>query len=242
MPASASRHSRSPSSSLSVSLRPDDGSSSSSRRGRVASERASSSSRAWPVGSVSAPRAARCVSPTSARTSSALAPALERSWDQRRRISAAARTFSRTDSEPKISRRWKVRAMPSRARLCGLRPVMSVPSKVIRPALMVCRPQMALKHVVLPAPLGPMSPVTEPASTVSFTPRNACTPPNRTSACATSRSGIRLPPVRSGRLPGLPAPGLHVFFLVRPGFFSRQRERVPVGRLTVAISGARRER
>ena len=58
-------------------------------------------------------------SPTRDRTPSALAAASERSRDQRRRISAAASTFSRTDSEPKTSRRWKVRAMPRRARLCG---------------------------------------------------------------------------------------------------------------------------
>src|ERR1700722_19297659 len=206
MPASASWHSRSPSSSLSVSLRPEDGSSSSSRRGRVGSERASSSSRACPVGSVSAPRPARCVNPTRARTSSALAPALERSCDQRRRISAAARTFSRTEREPKISSRWKVRAMPSRARLWGVRPVMSAPSKVMGRAVMFCRPQMALKHVVLPAPLGPMRPVTEPASTVRFTPRNACTPPKRTSACATSRSGIWSPPNAVGPAPRAPRP------------------------------------
>ena len=76
-------------------------------------------------------RAARpgALSPTRASTPSALAAASERSWDQRRRISAAARTFSRTDSEPKTSRRWKVRAMPRRARWCGFSPVMSAPSK-----------------------------------------------------------------------------------------------------------------
>ena len=194
MPPSASWQSRSPSSSLSVSLNPEDGSSSRRRRGRVASDRASSSRRACPVGRVSADRPASGVSPTRARRASASAPALDRSCDQRRRISAAARTFSRTEREPKISSRWKVRAMPSRARLWGLSPVMSVPSKEMRPELMVWRPQMALKHVVLPAPLGPMRPVTVPASTVRLTPRSACTPPNRTSACATSRSGIPSPP------------------------------------------------
>ena len=82
---------------------------------------------------------------------------------------------------------------PSRARLWGLSPVMSVPSKVMRPGLRLWRPQMALKHVVLPAPLGPMRPVTAPASTSRFTPRSACTPPNRTSASATCRSGIVSP-------------------------------------------------
>ncbi len=41
--------------------------------------------------------------------------------------SAAVRTLSRTVSDPNSSRRWKVRAMPARARLCALRSVMSVP-------------------------------------------------------------------------------------------------------------------
>ncbi len=39
---------------------------------------------------------------------------------------------------------------------------MSVPSKVMRPPLRLCSPQIALKQVVLPAPLGPMRPVTMP--------------------------------------------------------------------------------
>jgi hypothetical protein len=70
----------------------------------------------WPVGSVSPGWSARPRNPTSVSTLSALAPALDRSWDQRRRISAAARTFSRTERDPNTSSRWKVRAMPRRAR------------------------------------------------------------------------------------------------------------------------------
>ena len=51
-----------------------------------------------------------------------------RSRDHERRISAAVRMFSRAVSEPKTSSRWKVRAMPSRARAWALRLVMSRPS------------------------------------------------------------------------------------------------------------------
>ncbi len=236
MPAWASWQSRSPSSSLSVSSRPEEGSSRSRRRGRVARARASSSRRAWPVGSVSAGRPARCARPTRSRTPSALAAASERSCDQRRRISAAASTFSRTDNDPKTSSLWKVRAMPSRARLCGLSAVMSVPSKETFPAWRDWRPQMALKSVVLPAPLGPMRPVTVPGSTTRSTPRNAWTPPNRTSASATCRSGIVSPP-SCGRAGGRGRqPRRTLSYLVRPGFYAWKVERRPICVLTVPIS------
>ena len=89
----------------------------------------------------------------------------------------------------------------------------------------------------MPAPLGPMRPVTRPASTSRSTPRSACTPPNRTSASATCRSGIVSPPLRSGLLRGSHPRGTSVFFLVRPGFFRREVERLPLGSLTVPISG-----
>ena len=42
-----------------------------------------------------------------------------RSFAQRRRISSATSTFSRAVRLPNASRRWNVRAMPSRARWCG---------------------------------------------------------------------------------------------------------------------------
>ena len=188
----------------------------------MARERASSSRRAWPVGSVSAARSARFVSPTRASTASACAAALERSCDQRRRISAAASTFSRTESDPKTSSRWKVRAMPRRARLWGLRPVMSVPSKMIRPALRVCSPQMALKQVVLPAPLGPMRPVTLPASTVRFTPRKRVHATESDLGFRHLQKRHSSPPSASGRPLGLAPPGLDLFCLVRPGFIRRE--------------------
>ncbi|OHV68425.1 hypothetical protein LCM4576_01585 [Mesorhizobium sp. LCM 4576] len=41
----------------------------------------------------------------------------------------------------------------------GLRPVMSVPSKVIEPAVGRTRLEMVLSKVVLPWPLGPKSPI-----------------------------------------------------------------------------------
>src|SRR5438876_8540287 len=47
---------------------------------------------------------------------------------------------------------------------------------------------MTLNKVVLPAPFGPMSPVTRPSSTSRSTPWRACTPPKRTSTSWTSSS------------------------------------------------------
>src|SRR2546423_1637722 len=47
---------------------------------------------------------------------------------------------------------------------------------------------MTLNNVVLPAPFGPMSPVTRPSSTSRSTPWRACTPPKRTSTAWTSSS------------------------------------------------------
>src|SRR2546429_7548233 len=47
---------------------------------------------------------------------------------------------------------------------------------------------MTLNNVVLPAPFGPMSPVTRPSSTSRSTPWRACTPPKRTSTSWTSSS------------------------------------------------------
>src|SRR5437899_10431728 len=49
---------------------------------------------------------------------------------------------------------------------------------------------MTLKSVVLPAPLGPMSATTCPASTLNDTRSRATTPPKRTLSSLTSRSAI----------------------------------------------------
>src|SRR3546814_3050073 len=49
---------------------------------------------------------------------------------------------------------------------------------------------MVLKSVVLPAPFGPMSPVTVPGCTVSETSLTATCPPKRTLTPRVSRSGV----------------------------------------------------
>src|SRR5438093_1010598 len=74
---------------------------------------------------------------------------------------------------------WKVRARPATAMRCGGQPVMSEPSKRMRPALGVRRPEITLKVVVLPAPLGPIIAVTAPRSRANETWETATSPPKR---------------------------------------------------------------
>ena len=112
------------------------------------------------MGSVSTRSGATAPSPMRSITSSVTAAGSNLSRDQPRRISAATSTLSRTDSVPNVSSRWNVRPIPTRARRCGLAYVMSWPSITTRPVAGACSPVMTLKSVVLPAPLGPMSPVT----------------------------------------------------------------------------------
>src|SRR5437763_15657430 len=59
-----------------------------------------------------------------------------------------------------------------------------------------CRPVMTLNNVVLPAPLGPMRPVTRPGSAVRATSCRATTPPKRTLTSSTERSDNALHPLR----------------------------------------------
>ena len=102
-------------------------------------------------------------------------------------------TFSPTVNEPNSSSRWKVRASPSRARWWGFMAVTSVSKMCTEPRPGACRPLMTLNRVVLPAPLGPIRPVTVPGLTARLTSLRAATPPNRT---ATSRTVSTAP---SGR-------------------------------------------
>src|SRR5207302_7726570 len=92
-------------------------------------------------------------------------------------------------SDPNTSRRWNVRAMPRRARWCALSSVTSRSSRYTWPAVGVCSPVMTLNVVVLPAPLGPMSPVTYPTSASRSTPWTAWMPPKRTSTSLTRSTG-----------------------------------------------------
>src|SRR5205807_8256314 len=65
---------------------------------------------------------------------------------------------------------------------------MSRSSRYTRPAVGACKPVMTLNSVVLPAPLGPMRPVTRPGSAARSTSWRAMTPPKRTLTSSTDRS------------------------------------------------------
>src|SRR5574342_630634 len=73
--------------------------------------------------------------------------------------------------------RWNERAMPRCATPCGGGPAMSRPSKTIRPEVGACCPVSRLKNVVLPAPLGPMTEWSDPASTSIVTSLTAVRAP-----------------------------------------------------------------
>ena len=199
-PDSASSSRSSEKSAVSDSLRPDDGSSSSTTRGFVANARAISTSRCVPVDRRSTRSSATDVSPMRSISSSASTPGLNFSRDQPLRISAATRTLSRTLSVPNVSSRWNVRPIPSRARWCGFVVVMSLPSSTTVPPVGGCSPVITLKSVVLPAPLGPMRPVTSFSGTSMVTAARAWRPPKRTETESTLRSATarNLPEVASG--------------------------------------------
>src|SRR5437660_5921505 len=97
--------------------------------------------------------------------------------------------FSLALNEPNSSRRWKVRPTPSRARVWGRRAVISRPSMLTWPRFGRWNPVTTLNRVVLPAPLGPMRPVTAPALDSSETPPRACTPPKLTLTSSTRNTG-----------------------------------------------------
>ncbi|MDR8804672.1 hypothetical protein FEP89_05429 [Burkholderia multivorans] len=147
----------------SASARPASGSSSSSRRARVASDSAISSRRCSPCDRLSHACAARSTRPTAASSDQVCAfcsSSLCASRHRPRRSCCAActatRTFSNTVRLRNTLRIWNERLMPSRTRRNIASFVTSRPSNVIVPALGDSTPVSMLKKVVLPAPFGPM--------------------------------------------------------------------------------------
>ncbi len=86
----------------------------------------------------------------------------------------------------KSSRLWKERPSPAAARRRGDQRLITCPSSVIVPDAVVTNPVMASINVVLPAPFGPIRPVTSPGRNDSDTPLSAATPPKRTETSSTS--------------------------------------------------------
>src|SRR5438105_5275899 len=65
----------------------------------------------------------------------------------------------------------------------------------MRPAAGRTNPHTALKRVVLPAPLGPMTPATSLGRTSRDTPSRAVTPPNRTVTSVTTSVAACVTPI-----------------------------------------------
>ena len=143
-------------------------SSSSSRRGLVASARAISSRLRSSSGSAPLTRLALAarpvcsrISPTVSTTSASRLP-----WPKQ----AATSKFSATVSFSKGCGTWCERQMPARQRFCAECPVMSWPSSAMVPALGGVAPVISENSVVLPAPFGPMMPSASPSAIDSDTP------------------------------------------------------------------------
>src|SRR5580704_13962361 len=219
MPPAASLHNNSPRAAVSDSSSPEPGSSRRSSLGPMARARASSTIRASPVDMAADCCPPRPSSPTPSSRRSQVARARDpeaggwatsgasawadteprfhgtalRRWRHSHHLTVDSRptcTFSLAVREPNSSRRWKVRASPSRARRWGFMAVMSVSNKCTVPRSGACNPLITLKRVVLPAPFGPMSPVTVPGCTIRLVSVSAETPPKRTATSETVRTAV----------------------------------------------------
>ena len=171
------------------------GSSISKRRGRLASAIASSTRLTSPYASTLMARSACACMPTLASSASASSMYCERAARQTPRMrrsceSRASWTFSRTVSEANVSAIWNVRPTPWRQMASGLRPTSSTPVSVTEPASGASWPPTMLKHVVLPAPFGPISASISPAPSEKLTPSTARTPPNAFDSRCTASSAF----------------------------------------------------
>src|SRR5678815_2828909 len=92
--------------------------------------------------------------------------------------------------------------MPARHRACGGRLVTSRPAKRTAPRSGRRRPIRRLSAVVLPAPLGPMTPSASPSSTARLSPSMTTSEPKdlKTPSSA-SKAGMRSPLADGLRLP-----------------------------------------
>ncbi len=109
--------------------------------------------------------------------SALLGPRRDRQKRSRRGSKWARMRFSRTVSAGHSRGVWKVRIRPRREMRCGGLPcTMRVPSNSTVPASGSLNPEMRSMAVLLPAPLGPISPVTWPSAAVNEQWLTACTP------------------------------------------------------------------
>src|SRR5687767_12258350 len=107
--------------------------------------------------------------------------------------------LSYTDSEGSTLVIWNLMLRPARARSEGAARVRSRSAKRMTPASGVSAPAMHFMSVLLPEPLGPMSPWIWPASTRRSTPARARSSPKRLLMPATSSSAMASANLRTGR-------------------------------------------
>ena len=147
-----------------------------------------------------------CARPMKSMTSSARARTRSSSRRTRPRLNQAASRcspawsagttirFSSADMRANSCGIWKVRSRPRAKRRWAGRRVTSRPSNRMAPPSAGQAPVTMLNRVVLPAPFGPMSPVTVPASTVRLHRSTAHSPPKRLIASRTSMIAGMLSP------------------------------------------------
>ena len=155
--------------------RPAAGSSSSSTAGWPASARAISTMRCCPSGSdpagvwATAARPQRSIwrmaSPSTAASSARSARSMEASQPLWPRRCAPRATLSSTLRSPSRRTCWKVRPRPSAANARDGLPCIGWPINTTCPSVGSSTPEIMLKKVLLPAPLGPISACTSPART-----------------------------------------------------------------------------
>src|SRR5215217_7814401 len=86
--------------------------------------------------------------------------------------------------------------MPWRTMSGGDRPAISTPLSRTRPESGFSAPVIRLKNVLLPAPLGPITAVSDPSAKLSVISSAALTPPNDLESCWISSMTSRSPPSR----------------------------------------------
>src|SRR5688500_16089655 len=165
-------------------------SSSSSRRGRVASARATSSRLRSGRVSEDAGNAALASRLSFFRMEWERARALAAVRSRRK---APTMTLSSTVRPAKGLTSWKVRPMPAAQTWSGRSPSMRFFSNTISPASGAYTPAMTLKMVVLPAPLGPISPLMLPSGISKEASCTARRPRKDFETCLTSSMDFQLP-------------------------------------------------
>src|SRR5487761_1440135 len=196
--ASMARAIRSPS----TGFTPPIGSSRITSSGAAIRMRANSTSRFWPPLKLPARSLRRALRPNSWRISRACtssSSALTRCARPRPRkppkkpsrsgSHRAITTFSSTLSPGHSRGDWNVRTSPRREMRWGGRPWIALPLKSTVPLSGSLKPDMRSIAVLLPAPFGPMRPVTCPSGALNEHASTAITPPNRFVSPLTSRTG-----------------------------------------------------